>query len=203
MVVNSRVSRFSPRLAFRMPQTTHEALFCKYHLPVPCSAPPDTPPNKHFRSEIMPKGGKGGSYGGGGGGPEGQSKKMCQVFLRNLPLAMLEPVSGGRWLWWWWWLVVGGDVWVVVFGAQTSAGLKQEPLPVFWLRCARLVSYSLSCRGGRCNGGCGIEHFFQLVCSTTLSLCVNFSLSAGTRGGGRQIATTNRAVVGRTLGAAG
>lgn len=63
---------------------------------------PITPPTPHgilivisaVRSEIMPKGGKGGSY-GGGGGPEGQSKKMCQVFLRNLPLAMLEPVSGG------------------------------------------------------------------------------------------------------------
>eukprot|EP00903_Cladosiphon_okamuranus_P005563 g5539.t1 len=35
----------------------------------------------------MAKGGKGG--GGGGGGAGGQSK--CQVFLRNLPLAMLEP----------------------------------------------------------------------------------------------------------------
>ncbi|CAM9821027.1 unnamed protein product [Ectocarpus sp. 6 AP-2014] len=42
----------------------------------------------------MAKGGKGGSGGGvGGGGNEGsgQSKKLCQVFLRNLPLAMLEP----------------------------------------------------------------------------------------------------------------
>lgn len=45
----------------------------------------------------MAKGGKGGGGGGvGGGGNEGsgQSKKLCQVFLRNLPLAMLEPVSG-------------------------------------------------------------------------------------------------------------
>eukprot|EP00752_Nemacystus_decipiens_P011036 g9805.t1 len=39
----------------------------------------------------MAKGGKSGGHGGGGGDPEGQSKKMCQVFLRNLPLAMLEP----------------------------------------------------------------------------------------------------------------
>lgn len=49
----------------------------------------------------MPKGGKvvvgDGVKGGGtgGGGPAGQSKKLCQVFLRNLPLTMLEPVSGG------------------------------------------------------------------------------------------------------------
>lgn len=39
------------------------------------------------------RGGRGGG-GGGGGGPDGQSKKLCQVFLRNLPLTMLEPVSG-------------------------------------------------------------------------------------------------------------
>lgn len=49
----------------------------------------------------MAKGGKvgvgdGGKGGGtGGGAPAGQSKKLCQVFLRNLPLTMLEPVSGG------------------------------------------------------------------------------------------------------------
>lgn len=49
----------------------------------------------------MTKGGKGGAGdggkggGAGGGGPSGQSKKLCQVFLRNLPLTMLEPVSGG------------------------------------------------------------------------------------------------------------
>lgn len=37
----------------------------------------------------------GGETGGtGGDGDVGQSKKLCQVFLRNLPLAMLEPVSG-------------------------------------------------------------------------------------------------------------
>ncbi|CAM9304033.1 unnamed protein product [Pylaiella littoralis] len=36
--------------------------------------------------------GDGGTGGGtGGAGPAGQSKKLCQVFLRNLPLAMLEP----------------------------------------------------------------------------------------------------------------
>lgn len=52
------------------------------------------------RLGSMSKGGKGGvgdgSRGGGtgGGGPAGQSKKLCQVFLRNLPLTMLEPVSG-------------------------------------------------------------------------------------------------------------
>lgn len=41
-------------------------------------------------------GGRGGRGGGGasGGGADGQSKKLCQVFLRNLPLTMLEPVSG-------------------------------------------------------------------------------------------------------------
>lgn len=46
-------------------------------------------------SGNMSKGGKGGDGGGGqGGAGGGQSKKLCQVFLRNLPLAMLEPVSG-------------------------------------------------------------------------------------------------------------
>ena len=41
-------------------------------------------------------GGRGGRGvdGSDGGGPDGQSKKLCQVFLRNLPLTMLEPVSG-------------------------------------------------------------------------------------------------------------
>lgn len=39
------------------------------------------------------RGGRGGD-GSDGGGPDGQSKKLCQVFLRNLPLTMLEPVSG-------------------------------------------------------------------------------------------------------------
>ncbi|CAM9353199.1 unnamed protein product, partial [Hapterophycus canaliculatus] len=40
----------------------------------------------------MRKGGKSGDGDGRQGGPGGgQSKKLCQVFLRNLPLAMLEP----------------------------------------------------------------------------------------------------------------
>lgn len=69
----------------------------------------------------MAKGGKGGSYGGGGGGVEGHSKKMCQVFLRNLPLAMLEPVSG--------WLVAAG-VKVRVSGGQTRPRQQQQPLLV-------------------------------------------------------------------------
>lgn len=52
------------------------------------------------RSTSMSSGGiKGGGHGGGGSGPAGQSKKN-QVFLRNLPLAMLEPVSWWPWLLW-------------------------------------------------------------------------------------------------------
>lgn len=65
----------------------------------------------------MSKGSKDGGY-GGGGGPEGQSKKMCQVFLRNLPLAMLEPVSGG-------W---GGGVMFGSFGGHRRSPGQQAAL---------------------------------------------------------------------------
>ena len=70
----------------------------------------------------MAKGGKSGGY-GGGGGPEGQSKKMCQVFLRNLPLAMLEPVS----CWLVGWLAALAGVGVLFWVSRRGPGVAGAP----------------------------------------------------------------------------
>lgn len=110
------------------------AFFCIFLVTVPCSPRYRNSEETHsvfqpFRFEIMAKGGKGGGYGGGGGGPEGQSKKLCQVFLRNLPLAMLEPVSGG------WGLRFWG------FGGQTQPRGSAAPPPGCGMLVAVCASY--------------------------------------------------------------